>query len=117
VSSSRRRPFSQTKAEQIRLVAVGKKRPQLQISPSGFISSCSAIPLIRPRSFLTGQRTLLCVSGPPNVPRSFTDPERQSAARWTSLPASNETPATHCLSLMLEPKLIVPPSDPSSFTS
>src|SRR5215208_5572727 len=103
VGSARLCPFCHTKPEQLCLDWV-KKYPQLQISLSGLRSPVSAMPLIAPRSFSTGQRTALFVPGPPNVPRSVTEPNRHSVA-WRSPVATVALPATQPVLFTLVPTL------------
>ncbi len=74
------------------------------------------MPAMRPRSFLTGQKTPLLVPGPPSVPRSIVDPFRQSVACAVVSPAKLENPATQLRLLMLLAPLTVPPSAPSLTT-
>ena len=52
-------PFRQTNPRQMLPVREGKKRVQLQRSLSGSGSAVSAIPEMTPRTFLTGNSTLL----------------------------------------------------------
>ena len=61
-------------------VAAGKKIEQLQFSFSGSGSSVCEMPVMSPRTFLTGQRTTLFRSGLPSVPRSVSSPFRHSVA-------------------------------------
>src|SRR5437868_14162032 len=49
--------------------------------------------------------------GPPSGPRSGSTPARQSAAWRVRLSARLENPATHVRSLMLLPRLLMPPND------
>ena len=67
-------------------VAAGKNAEQLQSSLFGSGSSVCEMPVMRPRTFLTGQRTTLFRSLLPSVPRTVTIPFRHSVACRTWLP-------------------------------
>src|SRR5262249_52590929 len=103
-------PCSQTTPRQIFPVREGKKKRQLQVSPSGWSSSVSATPANSPISFCVGQRFALFA--PPSVFRSVGLAPRQIVAWTFAFPACAESPPTHPRSLMLLPRLSVPPSEP-----
>src|SRR5262249_2514223 len=114
VGSPRIFPRSHTSPRQMGPVLVGKNAEQLHSSPSGSRSAVSATPEIKPRLFLTGQRTALF--GPPSVPRSiWKNPNSQSDARMIWSPARLDWPDTQNRLLMLLPAL-APPSVGSLIT-
>ena len=88
-------------------VREGKKKRQLQVSPSGWSRFVSATPATRPMTFFEGQSTALF--GPPSVPRSVGVAPAPDRRVHGPSPAWAERPPTHPRSLMLFPKLRVPP--------
>src|SRR5262245_25118507 len=87
----------------------GKNAEQLHASPSGSGTSVWEMPAIVPMVFFRGHAMLLL--GPPRVPRSNLRPSSHAVAWRVLLPGRLEYPATSPMSLMLLPRLLVPPSD------
>jgi len=83
--------------------------PVLHASPNGSSIAVWAMPVTIPVFAFTDHVTLLF--GPPRVPRSVSEPFRQSAAWRLWFPARFEYPASHPRLFTLFARLFVPPND------